>query len=138
MELTLERPGEHLYVQSVSDAGIRIADRLYTGPLILSAEELLDEWKADAPGQLAECHFEPLFEMEPEVALIGTGASQVFLHPEVMMCFYRRGIGVEVMTTDAACRTFNVLATEGRKVAAAMLPPALGAEGDPRPDGPAF
>ena len=125
MELTLERPGDHFYVHSVSSAGIRIGDRLYTRPLILSASEVLDGWEADNPQNLTERHFEPVFEMEPEVALIGTGTAQIFLHPELMMCFYRRGIGVEIMTTDAACRTFNVLASEGRKVVAAMLPPAF-------------
>lgn len=125
MELSLERHGDHLYVRSVSSAGIRIADRLYPGPVILSATQVLDDWEADTPQNLAEHHFEPVFEFEPEVVLIGTGASQIFLRAELMMCFYRRGIGVEIMTTDAACRTFNVLAGEGRKVVAAMLPPGF-------------
>jgi uncharacterized protein len=125
MELTLDRPGDHLYIRSVSSAGIRISDRLYAGPVILSATLVLDDWEADTPQNLAEHHFEAVFELEPEVVLIGTGASQIFLRPELMMCFYRRGIGVEIMTTDAACRTFNVLAGEGRNVVAAMLPPGL-------------
>lgn len=125
MELTLERPGDHLFVRSVSSAGIEIVDRLFAGPVILSASEVLDDWEAGAPQDLEEGHFEPVFGMEPEVVLIGTGAAQVFLSPELMMCFYRRGIGVEIMSTSAACRTFNVLAGEGRRVVAAMLPPGL-------------
>lgn len=125
MELTLERPGDHLFVRSVSSAGIVIVDHLFDGPVILSANEVLDDWEADAPQDLAEGHFEPVFGMEPEVVLIGTGAAQIFLSPELMMCFYRRGIGVEIMSTSAACRTFNVLAGEGRRVVAAMLPPGF-------------
>ncbi len=54
--------------------------------------------------------------------LIGTGQHQVFLPPATQMHFYRNGTGFEVMTTDAACRTFNVLAAEGRQVVAALLP----------------
>jgi uncharacterized protein len=125
MELTLDRPGDHLFVRSVSSGGIEIVDRLYPGPLILSAGELVDDWDANSPCDLSDRQLKPIFDLEPEVVLIGTGASQIFLPPELMMCFYRRGIGVEVMTTDAACRTFNVLVGEGRKVVAALLPPAF-------------
>jgi len=125
MELTLEHHGDHLFVRSVSSAGIEIVDRFYPGPLILSTHGVLEDWPVGGPKDLAEYHLQPVFELEPEVVLIGTGASQVFLPPELMMCFYRRGMGVEVMTTDAACRTFNVLAAEGRKVVAALLPPGL-------------
>jgi uncharacterized protein len=60
--------------------------------------------------------------LKPEIVLIGTGSKQIFLPPELMMFFYSRNTGFEVMTTDAACRTFNVLASEGRKVVAALLP----------------
>jgi uncharacterized protein len=56
------------------------------------------------------------------VILIGTGARQVFLPPATQIHFFRRNVGFEVMSTDAACRTFNVLAAEGRHVVAALLP----------------
>ena len=60
--------------------------------------------------------------MQPEVVLIGTGKKQLFLPPKLMVMFYQEGIGFEVMTTDAACRTFNVLVSEGRNVVAALMP----------------
>ena len=85
----------------------------------------MDDWDATNPCDLSDRQLNPIFELEPEVVLLGTGASQIFLPPELMMRFYGRGIGVEVMTTDAACRTFNVLVSEGRKVVAALLPPAF-------------
>lgn len=124
MELTLDRPGDHHYVRSVSADGIRIGDRLYPGPLVVSADHLLDDWPVRSLAELSEATLQPVFELEPEIVLVGTGAVQRFLPPELMMCFFSRHIGVEVMTTDAACRTFNVLATEQRKVVAALLPPA--------------
>jgi uncharacterized protein len=125
VELTLDRPGDHLFVRSVSSTGIEIVNRLYPGPLILSAGAVVDHWDAGNPDDLSDRQLKPVFDLEPEVVLIGTGASQIFLAPEVMMCFYQRGVGVEVMTTDAACRTFNVLVSEGRKVVAALLPPGF-------------
>ena len=69
-----------------------------------------------------ETHLEALLALEPEVVLLGTGARQVFLPPRQLAPFYRKAVGVELMTTDAACRTFNVLAAEERRVVAGLLP----------------
>jgi hypothetical protein len=69
-----------------------------------------------------EKSLQAIFDLEPEVILIGTGDKQVFLPPATQVHFFRRNFGFEVMTTDAACRTFNVLAAEGRHVVAALLP----------------
>ena len=126
MDLTLERPGDHLFVRSVSAAGVQVVDRVFEGAIVLGARELHEPWAVSGPDALTEESLAPVFAMEPEVVLLGTGARQVFPAPELMMCFYRRGVGVEVMTTDAACRTFNILVGEGRRVVAALLPPALG------------
>lgn len=125
MELTLDRPGDHLFVRSVSANGIQVVDRMFAGPILLSARNVIDPWEVKDPGSISEDRLAPVFALEPEVVLLGTGARQVFPPPELMMSFYRRGIGVEVMTTDAACRTFNILAGEGRRVVAALLPPGL-------------
>jgi uncharacterized protein len=123
MDLTLERPGDHLFVRSVSADGILIADTLYSGPLILSASELITDWGIRHPGDLSEPSLEAVFSLDPEIVLVGTGAEQVFPAPELLMCFYRRQIGVEFMNTRAACRTFNVLVSEHRRVVAALMPP---------------
>lgn len=123
MDLTLERPGDHLSIQSVSKEGLQIADQWYTGPLIVSASELLTDWKARHFDDLNESRFEPVFDLGPEIVLVGTGPNQLFPAPELLMCFYRRNIGVEFMNTAAACRTFNVLVSDQRKVVAALLPP---------------
>lgn len=125
MDLTLEKPGDHLFIRSVSADGICVVDDLYRSPIILSASRIIVDWAAPAPNELTESHMEPILELEPEIVLLGTGARQVFLHPERLMLFYRRNIGVEVMSTDAACRTFNVLVSESRKVVAALLPPSV-------------
>jgi uncharacterized protein len=124
MDLTLQQPGNHLYVRAISDQGIQIVDDWYAGPLIISRRQLISEWAVTGMGCISESTLAPVFELEPEVVLLGTGASQSFLPAELMAVFYRRGVGIEVMTTHAACRTFNVLALEERLVVAAVLPPA--------------
>ena len=121
MELNLERQGEHHYIRSVSESGIRIGDEYYRGTVLLSAEELRSDWPPASVEELQELHLQAVLDLRPEVVLIGTGKKQVFLQPELMDYFYRTGVGVEVMSTQAACRTFNVLVSEGRNVVAALM-----------------
>ncbi|MGD9020490.1 MAG: Mth938-like domain-containing protein [Lysobacterales bacterium] len=122
MEFHLEVPGHHHFIRSIGERGIRINDDYHTGALIVSAEKIIPGWAVESVGDIDQASLQPVFELDPDVVLIGTGATQVFLPPETQMLFYRRGIGFEVMSTDAACRTFNVLVAEGRPVAAALLP----------------
>ncbi|MDT8319861.1 MAG: Mth938-like domain-containing protein [Xanthomonadales bacterium] len=121
MDLSLERPGDHHYIRSVSSAGIRILEETHTGPLIVSADTLITDWAVKSTNELNDTTLTPVFELQPEVVLLGTGDKQVFPPPELMMCFHNRGIGIEVMNTPAACRTFNVLVSELRNVVAVLL-----------------
>ena len=122
MDLTLDRPGDHLYVRAVDSSGIRVGDRLHVRAILLSRQELIEGWPVTTVGDLDADRIEAILRLEPEIVLLGTGPRQVFPDPQFLMLFYSRGIGVEVMSTAAACRTFNVLVTEGRKVVAALLP----------------
>ena len=122
MDLTLQKPGDHHFIRSVSDQGIRVVDDWYQVPLIISASKLISDWKIDQFDMISERELDPIFDQSPDVVLLGTGSKQKFLPPEKMMFFYQRGIGAEVMSTDAACRTFNVLVSEERRVVAALLP----------------
>ena len=69
---------------------------------------------------LAEVDFQVLFDTSPEVIILGTGRKNIFPPRELMFAFARRGIGLEIMNTPAAARTFNVLAGEGRRIAAVL------------------
>jgi uncharacterized protein len=122
MELTLQRPGDHYFVRSVTADGIQVVDDYYTGPIIISASRLITDWPVKSIEQLGESELEVIFQLAPEIVLIGTGPKQEFLPPGLLMCFYNRSIGIEAMATDAACRTFNVLVSESRNVVAALLP----------------
>lgn len=131
MELTLERPGDHLYIRSVGEHGIQIVDRLYSGPIIVSANDILTDWDVGHLADLTEERLEPVFGLAPEIVIVGTGAEQQLPFPELQMHFYRRQIGVEFMSTPAACRTFNVLVSERRRVVAALLPAGPGSPSAP-------
>jgi len=121
VDLTLQRPGNHHYIRAISEEGIRIGDELYDGPLILSAETVIGNWGVERIEDIDEAALGPVLELQPEIVLLGTGARQIFLPAQTMMIFHSRGIGVEVMATPAACRTFNVLVSEERRVVAALL-----------------
>jgi uncharacterized protein len=121
MDLTLEQPGDHLFIRSVSARGIQVVDDFYNSSIIVSTKQVTPHWPVNSVENITEQHLEKVLDLQPELVLIGTGARQAFLSPRQMMYFYSRNIGVEVMTTDAACRTFNVLVSESRNVVAALL-----------------
>ncbi len=121
VKFTREMTGS-LVIQSVSDGAIRISGETYTHAIALTPEEVLPCWQAKPVAQLDPADFEPLLETEPEIVLLGTGARQQFPPRELIFAFARRGIGLETMHTAAAARTFNVLASEGRRVTAVLYP----------------
>jgi len=94
----------------------------YEGSLVVLPERIIESWKVLDFGALKPEHFEFLCDLEPEIALLGTGASLRFPDPRLTKCFTSRGIGLEVMDSRAACRTYNILVAEGRRVLAALLP----------------
>jgi uncharacterized protein len=70
---------------------------------------------------LGEADFERLLEPAPEMVVLGTGEKQRFLHPRITSPLHRARVGLEVMDTRAACRTYNILVAEGRNVIAALI-----------------
>jgi uncharacterized protein len=89
---------------------------------VLLTPARVEPWAIASFDALAESDFERLRALNPEVALLGTGSRQRFPHPRLSRALAEARIGLEVMTTPAACRTYNILMAEGRKVAAALLP----------------
>lgn len=89
--------------------------------LLIMPELLLPDWPPQAWDELAPEHFEMLAAHRPEVVLFGSGARLRHPSPRLYAGLLRRGIGVEVMDTGSACRTYNFLMTDRRKVLAALL-----------------
>ncbi len=93
----------------------------HTGSLIVAPDAPIRSWEASDIEKLRAEHFAPVLELDPEIVLVGTGATQRFLPPQTTALLSRAGVGFEVMDTAAACRTFNILMAEGRRVVGAFL-----------------
>jgi uncharacterized protein len=120
MPLQYEAPRGHLYVRWVREDSIALSDRSYTASFLLTPEKTVD-WQVAALSDLHDDALAPVFALDPELVILGSGPRQAFPSQQVLAAFLTRGIGVEVMDNAAAARTFNVLAAEGRRVVAAFL-----------------
>jgi uncharacterized protein len=100
---------------------IRINAQRIREAVIVSATQLLFEPGLHGVGDLGDSQHARLMSLEPELVLIGTGSRQQFPDGTFGAKFLRAGVGYEVMDTGAACRTFNVLVSEGRRVVAVLL-----------------
>jgi len=89
--------------------------------VVVTGERLLRDWGPQRFEDLGQEHMAELMALEPEIILLGTGERARFPHARLLAMAAERRIGVEVMDIAAACRTFNILSAEGRKVAAALL-----------------
>jgi len=92
----------------------------HSGNMIVTPEALLP-WAAASFDALTEADFEAVAGMNLEILLLGTGPKQRFPHPRLTRALAARRIGVEAMDLQAACRTYNILMSEERRVAAALL-----------------
>lgn len=121
MKLSLDKSSTLYLIEAFSPRSVTVAKQEYRHHLIVTPERVFEPWRPPAVADLDIADFDCLKELELEVVLLGTGEKQIFPPPLLQAEFGRMGVGFEVMNTAAACRTFNVLAGEGRKVAAALI-----------------
>lgn len=94
----------------------------HTGTIALFKNDVYDNLTPSNFSELTESHFRKWLSLKPEMILIGTGDKHLFLTPEQMSYFYAKGVGVETMRTDSACRTYSVIAGEMRNGLAILFP----------------
>ncbi|CAG4975482.1 Mth938-like domain-containing protein [Novilysobacter luteus] len=123
MQLTLENPDHEFFLRAADGTLARVNDRTLARSFVIAPDRLLEDWDVADAAKLGPEALDPLLAMEPAVVLLGTGERQVFPPAAAMAAGLRRGVGIEVMTNAAAARTFNVLASEGRKVVAGFILP---------------
>ena len=116
-------PEGHFFFRACAPEAVTVIDRVLTSSLLLAPDRIVEDWPVAAPGDFDVAAAESIAALEPEVVLLGTGQTQVFPPPEALVALLRRHIGIEVMTNAAACRTYNLLAGEGRRVVAAIILP---------------
>ncbi|MBA8885255.1 Mth938-like domain-containing protein [Dokdonella fugitiva] len=124
MQLTHELPEGHFFFRACAPGAVTVVDRELTASLLLAPDRIVEDWPVAVPGDFDVAAAEAIAALEPEVVLLGTGETQVFPSREALVALLRRRIGVEVMTNAAACRTYNLLAGEGRRVVAAIMLPS--------------
>lgn len=108
-------------IQAYGPTGILIKNTPYPGSLIVSPDRILDRWEPRQVSDLTLAHIRSLIDLSPEIVLLGTGKRLQFPAPEILAALHHIHIGVEVMDTAAACRAYNFIAGEGRRVIAALI-----------------
>jgi uncharacterized protein len=121
MQFTRESRQDINLIRSHEPGVVRIGDKAYTRSLLLSPTQIMPDWATASIESLSMELLEAELAMEPLILLLGTGTRQVFPSAELMSQVQQRGIGLEIMDTAAACRTYNILAGENRKVVAALI-----------------
>jgi len=121
MKLTLEASSRVNLIRAYSSQEIQIGERRLHASCIVTSDTLICDWEPASFAQLTPAHLEPILALQPELVLLGTGASQRFPPAAIRAALTAHGIGLEVMDLGAACRTFNILVQEERRVAAALF-----------------
>ena len=121
MKLTDERSQGLNTIRSYSPGQVKVGEAVITRSCLISASTLISDWRPQTLSELSQQDLEPILALAPEIVVLGAGAKQRFPPMELMAALMSRGIGCDVMDTGAACRTYNVLVSEGRKVVAALF-----------------
>jgi len=121
MKFHLTQAAGQNMITGYGDGYIAVNTQRYTRPVIVTPNREISDWDVENFAALTRGHFEALLELKPEIVLLGTGERQQFPRPELTRVLTEAGVGVEAMDTKAACRTYNILMSEGREVLAAII-----------------
>ena len=121
MELELENDPLGYRVDSFVGNTVAIGEVRYTASLIVTPEKVVRDWLPQHPRGLTIDDFGIILALEPELILVGTGNALRFPDSVILKGVIRVGIGIDFMDSRAACRTYNILAAEGRHVAAGII-----------------
>ncbi len=123
MDVTPIIPADRMVIDSYGPGQFRVSGTVLEGPVLVFPDHT-QNWSVGGFGELTAENFRPVWEAEPsvELLLLGSGPKMALLPSRLRQEVRAAGVVIEVMDTGAACRTYNVLLAEGRRVAAALLP----------------
>ena len=121
MKLNLANLGDTKLFTAHGADYVMVNGERFEHSIVVLAEEVRCDWIVPNFDELSETSFNYFLALKPDVLLFGTGSTQRFPHPRLYRALTNAGIGVEFMDTPAACRTYNILVAEGRRVIAAIL-----------------
>lgn len=121
MKLHLTTAENNNLITAYGDDYIEVNRIRHAHNLIVAPNTIISPWTSAAFADLSDADFAAVLSLQPEVVLLGTGSKHLFLHPKHYQSLSSQGIPIECMTTAAACRTYNILMSEGRTVAAILM-----------------
>jgi uncharacterized protein len=122
MKFTLDSRSDVNLIRGYGPGEVRIGELVHHAPCIVTAQQLVLDWQVRDVASLQVADLEAIFVLKPDVVLLGTGARQMFPQRAIRQAFAARQVGLEVMDLGAACRTYNILVQEERRVAAVLFP----------------
>lgn len=121
MKLSLSLNPTQKFFTAHGPGYVTVSGERHEKPIVVIPEQVLSDWPARTFATLNEAHFEYFLILQPQIVLLGSGPEHRFAHPQLYRALTDAGIGVEFMSTPAACRTYNILMGEDRKVAVGIL-----------------
>jgi uncharacterized protein len=121
MKFILDDVSDGHAIQRYDEGEVMVSGVVYRDNCIILPERIISAWRPRNFSELERADFSLLAELTPQIVILGTGDKQQFPHPRLTEPLMHHGIGLEVMSTAAACRTYNILMAEGRRVAAALF-----------------
>jgi uncharacterized protein len=122
MKFTLDARTDINLIRGYGAGEVRIGELVHHAPCIVTAQQLVLDWQVRDVASLVVADLDAIFALKPDVVLLGTGARQTFPERAIRQAFAARKVGLEVMDLGAACRTYNILVQEDRRVAAVLFP----------------
>lgn len=123
MKLHLTNPKNRNLFTGHGPGYIAVSGTIYHTPLLVAPDSTVVEWPVSELAALTAGDVRLWLEHTPDIIILGSGPKQLFPSPEVLRPLYEARIGLEVMDTPAACRTYNILVAEERRVLAALWLP---------------
>ena len=121
MKLQLTPGGADAHFTGYGDGYVTVSGERYERNIVVAPGRAVTTWDVAGFDALAAADFESLLALGPEIVIFGAGDTLRFPHPKLTRALVEAHVGLEVMDTRAACRTYNILLSEGRKVVAAIL-----------------
>jgi uncharacterized protein len=121
MKFAQDSQDEGYVITAYDDESVIVNGKPFRQSLIIATTRLHENWEVSGIEQLQPTHIEQVLTFNPELIIIGTGDRLIFPAVEVYAPIIQRGIGVDFMDTGAACRTYNILMSEGRDVVAGLI-----------------
>lgn len=121
MKFAQDNLNEGYFITSYEKGKLMVNGKTFNTSLVLAPDQLIEDWAISDISELSSNHIDKIIQLNPELVLLGTGNKLTFPEVEIYAALIELGMGVDVMDTGAACRTYNILSGEGRRVVAGLI-----------------